>query len=233
MESHIAHSGQWYSVLGWLEKNRKQIIAAVVVLTIIGIVTGFVLWRKEQNEIAAGEALSAVMAAAGPAGVTSDALLKVAREYSGTDAGARALLDGAAQLFIEGKVAEAQEAFQRFLSEYEGSPLTPQAKLGTATCLDALGKSAEATAAFKEVVDRFPGEHTVTQAKFSLARLYEQQGKLEMARDLYMDLARDSRTLYGSEAIGRLTEIFQKNPGLRPGNPAEPAPTASAVVPVQ
>jgi predicted negative regulator of RcsB-dependent stress response len=217
MESDIASTGQLYSLLGWIDKNRKQIISATVVVVVIGIVVAFVIWRNEQKQIEAGEALSAVMAGSGSAGPAADALFKVANDYSGTDAGARALLEAAGDLFVAGKTAEAQSAFEEFVGRYDGNPLMSQAKLGMAVCLEAQGKTNEATAAFKEVAERYAFENTSVPAKFYLAGLYEAQGKPELARDLYMDLARSSQGTFGSQAMARLSEMFLKNPSLRPG----------------
>ena len=217
MDSDIASTGQLYSLLGWVDKNRKQIISGAVIVVIAGVLVGFLNWRSKERRIEAGEKLSALMAEAGRDGVKSDVLLKLANDYPGTATGARALLMSAGQLFAEGKVAEAQAAFEKFLKDYDGDPLFAQAKLGIAVCLDVQGKTTEATTAFKEVVDRFPNENTVTPAKFNLAALYEAQGKTEQARDLYLDLTRDPQSTFGSESIARLTAMFQKNPALRPG----------------
>jgi predicted negative regulator of RcsB-dependent stress response len=230
MDSNIASAGQLYSLLGWVDKNRKQIISGAVIVVIAGVLVGFLNWRSKERRIEAGEKLSALVTEAGRDGAKPDALLKLADDYAGTAAGARALLMSAGQLFADGKVADAQAAFEKFLREYDGSPLFAQAKLGIAVCLDVQGKTAEATMAFKEVVDRFPNENTVTPAKFNLAAHYEAQGKVEQARDLYMDLTRDPQSTYGSESIARLTAMFQKNPALQPGATA-PANTAPLSIP--
>jgi TolA-binding protein len=228
METDIASTGQLYSLLGWIDKNRKQLISTAVIVIVVGIVVAFVIWRNEQKQVQAGEALSATMMEGGAAGPGADALLKVADQYSGTGAGARALLEAAGQLFVDGKVAEAQSAFEKFAGQYGENPLLPEAKLGIAVCLDSQGKTNEAATAFKEVVDRFPGESTAMPARFYLAGLYQAQGKAEMARDLYMELARSGQSTFGSQAMARLNEMFQKNPSLRPGAVA-PAP---ALMPV-
>jgi predicted negative regulator of RcsB-dependent stress response len=232
MESEQTHSGDLYSLLGWLDKNRKQIISTAVIVAIVGVIVAFFVWRKSEKEIAAGEAISALMLSGSHEAPKADALLKVANENPGTDAGARALLAAAGLTFADGKTADAQNLFQKFLTDYEGNSLTPQAKLGIAACLEASGKTNEALSAFKEVVDRFVGENTATPAKFSLARLYEAQGKLEQARDLYMDLARDAQSTFGTEAISRLTAIIQAHPELRPGA-AMATTNAPATLPAQ
>jgi predicted negative regulator of RcsB-dependent stress response len=224
MESDIAHTGQLYSFLGWLDKNRRQIISTSIVLALVGIVIAFVVWRNDQKEVAAGEALSSVMLAGNTAGDPIAALRKVASDYPGTDAAARALLAAAGQSFVQGKVAEAESLFRQFLAECSGNPLTPQAKFGVAACLDAEGKTNEAINAYKEVADRFNGENTSAPARLALGRLYESQGKLEQARDLYLKLAGESAGLIGTEAGDRLTDLFQKRPDLRPHTGALGAP---------
>jgi predicted negative regulator of RcsB-dependent stress response len=230
MDSNIVSTGQWYSLLGWVDKNRKQIISALVICVIAGVLIGFMTWRSSQRRIEAGQKLSALVADAAGKSLSVESLTQLATEYTGTDAAARALLMAGGQAFADGKLAEAEALFQRFVGEYDGHPLLAQAKLGIAVCLDAQGKATEATAAFKEVVDRFPNANTITSARFNLASLYEAQGKPEMARDIYMTLTQDSQSTYGAEAIARLTEMFQKNPSLRP-NAAMPAPAPATVPP--
>jgi len=228
MDADIASTGQLYSLLGWIDKNRKQLISTAVILVVAGVVIGFVVWRAEQRQIQAGEALSAVALESGSAAPKADALMKVADDFAGTEAGGRALLTAAGQQFTDGKIADAQASFEKFVAEYADNSLVSQAKLGIAVCLEAQNKTAEATTAYKEVVDRYPGQNTAIPAKFYLAGLYETGGKLEMARDLYMDLAQDSRSTFGTEAIARLTAMFQKDPSLRPGAKPAMAPSPAA-----
>lgn len=230
MTSDIASTGQLYSLLGWIDKNRKQIISTVVILVVVGLVVAFVRWRDEQTRIQGGERLTTLLMEGGAAGVKADVLIKVADDYAGTEVGARALLRAAEQLFTEGKIAEAQSAFTRFAGEYAGSPLVSQAKFGVAVCLDSQGKTAEAVTAFKEVADRYPDKNTATLAKYHLAVIYEAQGKMEMARDLYMDLARGGRSTIGSEAGLRLNQMFEKDSSLIPTQPVAPpvAPPTTA-----
>lgn len=219
MESDIIHTGQMYSLLGWLDKNRRQILSGIVAVIIIGIIVAFVVWRKGEQEAAAGEALSAALMPVNPtAAVSSSALLKVATDHAGTVAGARALLVAAGELFAEGKAAEAQMQFERYRTEYSESPLVAQANLGLAASLAAQGKTNEAVTAFKSVADR-NRSGTASAAKLSLARIYEAQGKLEAARDLYLDLVRDPAEMVRSEAGAHLGELFQQHPSLRPAVP--------------
>jgi predicted negative regulator of RcsB-dependent stress response len=236
MESENTQSTDLYTLLAWFEKNRKQIISAIVIVIVVGIVIAFVQWNREQKEIAAGEALSAVVMTGNSSKPSADSLLKVAADNAGTVAAGRALLMAAGQMFTDGNVDGAQKNFQKFLTDYAGSPLTPQAKLGVAACLEAQGKKAEAIAAFKEVADRFGEANTRTHAKFSLARLNETEGKLELARDQYIELMqeaqresqRNSQSTFGPEAFGRLSDLMQKHPEL--AKQSAP-PTTTQVVP--
>jgi len=231
MESENKQSGDLYALLGWLEKNRNQVITVAVVLILAGITYFYFDWRKSEGAVEAGKALSTVLLANNAAGASSDVLLKVANDNAGTDAAARALLAAAGKQFIDGKIDDAKSSFQRFTAEYPENALMSQAKYGLAVCLEAKGNTNEAAVAFKEVMDRYAGENTTLPAKFSLARLYEAEGKLEQARDYYMDIARDGRNTFGMEAASRLNALFQKNPNLRPTPTSAPAMNRTAVKP--
>ena len=231
MESENKQSGDLYALLGWLEKNRNQIITGTVVLILAGIAYFYFDYRKSESAIAAGQALSAVLMSGSPTGASADALMKVANDNAGTDAAARALLSAAGQQFVDGKLDDARTSFQRFVTEYPENSLMCQAKYGLAVCLEAQGNFTNAAVAFKEVMDRYAGENTTIPAKYSLARLYEAEGKLEQARDYYLDIARDGRNTFGMEAASRLNALFQKHPNLRPSpgasamNRTAPTPT--------
>lgn len=220
MQSEHTHSGDLYSLLGWLEKNRNQLIGGAVVIALVVIGINFVSWRKSEARIAAGNAVSAAVLSGEKSATSPESLLKIAGDHEGTPAAARAVLMAAGKQFTDGKIEEAKTTFQRFINDYPESRLMAQAKYGVAVCLEAQGKTAEATTAFKEVVDRYAGENTTIAAKFSLARLYEAEGKLEQARDYYLDIAREGRSSYAMDAMTRLSALIQKNPNLRPAAPA-------------
>jgi predicted negative regulator of RcsB-dependent stress response len=231
MESENKQSGDLYTLLGWLEKNRNQVITGVVVVILAGIIYFYFDYRKSERAVEAGQQLSAALLTGTTGGPSADALLKVANDNAGTDAGARALLTAAGKQFVDGKIDDAKASFQRFVSEYPESPLMNQAKYGIAVCLDTQGKGSEAATAFKEVMDRYAGENTTAPSKFALARIYEADGKLEQARDYYMDLARDGRNTFGMEAGSRVMALFQKHPNLRPTSTSAMNKTAVAPTP--
>src|SRR5271154_5013049 len=129
----------FFKLWPWFEANLKRLafVAAFIVVAIF--VFSFYSYRQNQRESAAGLALTQAGMSGG--GELADACLKVAADYSGTLAGQRALLQGAAALFTSCKYADAQAQFQKFLDTYPDNSLTPQAALGVAASLDAQGKT--------------------------------------------------------------------------------------------
>ena len=225
MGTEITSSARFYDFVAWLDANKKRLAMVVVILAVAGFVIAFMIWQNGQRELKANEALSnaqqAGAAARQPEGITSEAYLKVARDFSGTRAGARALLMGAVALFVEGKYAEAQAQFAKFQPEYPDSPLLPEAVMGIAACLEALGKSADATAKFQEVISRYPKDHNVGKAKLALALNYENQNKPEQAFKIYTELTQGAPySSSGAEAGMRLEELLHKHPNLAPTNAA-------------
>ncbi|MBI3853695.1 MAG: tetratricopeptide repeat protein [Verrucomicrobia bacterium] len=223
MGTEITTSTRFYDFLAWLDANKRRLIVAVVILAVAGLVTAFMIWRGNQRELEANEALSNVQPGRTSSRqievVPSEAYLKVAMEFNGTSAGARALLLGAVSLFVEGKAAEAQAQFTKFQPEYPDNPLLPEAIMGIAACLEAQGKSAEAITKYQEVISRFPRDHTVGQAKLALALIYENQNKPEQAQKLYAELTQGTAySSSGAEAGMRLEELLLKHPGLAPTN---------------
>jgi TolA-binding protein len=232
MQSNVAQLPLHDKVWAWFEANKKQTIYATLIVAGVGLIVWFLIWQRDEKQVAAGNALSNVSASqleiAGPRSSAADAYLKVASEYPKSIAGARALLMAAASFFTDGKYSDAQAQFERFTREYPGSPFTGQAMLGIAACFEAQGKTEQAIAAYKELVTRHPNEAVIPQAKFSLARLYEAQNKPEQARDLYEDVERAAPfTAFGNEAGVRMEELIAKYPNLAP------APSVPTNAPLQ
>ena len=131
---------------------------------VVGLIVAFVLYRADEADVAASEALSNValpQMTGASRGDTADAYLKVAATYPGSRAGARALLLAAGGLFVEGKYAEAKTQFETFNREYASSPFRGEALLGIASCLDAQGKTNEAVTAYKDLIDRRPSDYVL------------------------------------------------------------------------
>ncbi len=211
----------------WFEANKKPVLWGVGAVIVVALVVSFLIYRQDQRETAASEALSNVAIPQSPgisAATVAENYLKVAAEYPTSKAGARALLMAAGLLFTEGKYAEARNQFERFRREHADSQFVGEAMLGVAACLDAQGQAREAMRAYKELIDRRPGDYVLPQARFALARLHEAQKEPEQARNLYEEVERmDPMGALGSEAGMRLEELKEKFPQL--SIPAAPAAT--------
>jgi predicted negative regulator of RcsB-dependent stress response len=234
MESKVVDLPITDRLWAWFEINKKPVMGTAAVVTAVGLVVWFFVWRSQEKQAAAGIALSNVTAglqtATGAPANNPEPYLKVASQYAGSAGGARALLQAASAYYADGKYTEAQAQFERFLREYKGSPLMAQASMGLAACLDAQGKTEPATKAYNDLILRHPTENFIPQAKFSLARLYENQGNVERARDLYLEIEQSSRfTALGNEAGMRVEELIAKHPKLAP--PTAQASSTNAAAP--
>ena len=234
MESDAVQIPISHKAWAWFEANKKQTLWGAGILLVVGTIVAFFLYRQNQAEITASEALSSV-ALPQPSGARADTVegyLKVAATHPGSKAGARALLLAAGGLFVDGKYDEARTQFERFRREYSDSLFMGEALLGIAACLDAQGKTRDAMAAYKDLIDHRPGDSNVPQAKFALARLHQAQNEPEQARNLFEDVERSQP--YGSlgdEARMQLEELKTKFPKLLA--PVTPMPTNAAPLKVE
>ena len=238
MDSDAAQLPLSDRLLAWFETNKKLALWGAVVIVAGGLIIGFLVWRKGEREIEAGEALSAasVPYSSGMVhgGGAAEAYLKVANEYSGTKSAIRAKLLAAEDYFSQGKFDQARSLFEQFRREHGDNPLAGQALLGIAACLEAQAKIPEATVAYKDMVEHRPNDSATPQAKFALANLYETQNKPEQALPLFEDIVRaDPYGSLGSEAGIRAEEIKQKHPNLAPSpvTPMNMTPTMPASQP--
>ena len=219
MQSNVAELPLSDKAWAWFESNKKQAIYGAVLLAAVGLIVWFILWQRDEKQIAAGDALSNVAAGQFDGALarsgTAEAYLKVAGQYPNSQAGARALLMAAGSFFTEAKYAEAQAQFERFTREYPSSPLMGAALLGIASCLEAEAKTDQAVTAYKELITRHPTATVIPQAKFALAALYEAQNKPEQAHELYEEVARAAPfASFGNEAGLRVEELEAKYPNL-------------------
>ena len=161
MESEVVQLPLWQKAWAWFEANKRQTLWGATGLAVVSLVVAFLLYRQNETEVAASEALSNLAApqmAGANRGESAEAYLKMVAAYPNSRAAARALLLAAARLFEEGRYAEAKTQFERFTREHTDSPFRGQALLGIAACLDAEGKSNEAVAAYKDLIDRLPAD---------------------------------------------------------------------------
>jgi|SRR5882724_159429 len=227
MQTDVVHLTLQDQLLTWFEKNKRTLLLGVVAAAVIAAVVSIYFWKQDETQVQASEALSKIMSSAltaGAQGGNTEALLKVANDYAGTDAAKRAILMAAGNYFADGSYKDAQTQFEKFLRDYRDSSFAAQALLGVAACKDAQGKTDEAVAAYKDIVDHHSTESVAPQARFALGRLYEKQNKPDLARDLYQQIAQtDPNGALGSEAGMRLAELYSKNPSLMPVRPSATA----------
>jgi predicted negative regulator of RcsB-dependent stress response len=233
MESNVTELPVHDRLWAWFETHKKQVLWGVVVVVLVGFGTGFFVWRQNEQQTRANDALSKVMShgATGeePVG-TAAGLLKVAAENPGTAAAGRALLLAGADLFTAGKHTEARSQFEKYLREFRETPFAGQALLGIAACLDAQGKTNEAVTAYTDIVQHHASENVTAPARLALARLYEAQNKLEQARDVLMELTRSQQmpnSITAAEAMARLQELMENHPNLVPARPMTAVPPAN------
>jgi len=233
MDSSATSTDNLLKFLAWLDRNKKRVsLISAAVLAAAGLVAA-IFYYQSQKEIRASEALSNVRKPFNPASPLPEnvveAYLKVAREFDGTKAAGRALIEAASLFYIEGKYAEAETQYKRFLNDYPDSSFQPQGMLGLASTVDAEGKTADAIEQYEKVRKRYPNDSVVDEAKLALARLYEKQNPSE-AYKLYSELlAMGSQSGVGSEAGIRVTDLLEKYPDLAKTS----APPSSALAPVQ
>lgn len=236
MESTVEQLPVSHKAWAWFEANKKQVLWGAAILLIAGLIVSFFLYRQNETEAAASQAISQVsmpqLMGTGGAASTAEAYLKVAATYPKTRAGERAVLLAAGSLFGEGKYPEAKAQFERFRREHPGSAFVGEAMLGIGACLESQGQSREAMAAYKELVDRRPGDSALSQARFALGRLHEAQNEPEQARKFFEDVERtDAYGSLGDEARMRLEELKQKHPKLFA--PAAPPPATTNTLPLK
>jgi len=145
MDSKVAELPVTDKLLAWFESNKRQAGYGAVAIVILGLILGYFFYHKNEQQVAAGEALTSAswnLAATGGAGRpgAADAYLRVASQYPDSIAGARGLLLAGGNLFVEDKYDEAMAAFDRCSREYPGSLVLGEALLGSAACLDAQNK---------------------------------------------------------------------------------------------
>jgi TolA-binding protein len=192
-----------FRLIPWFEANWKRFAYGAGLVLFAVFIFSFYSYRQNQTEIAAGQALTQVLAA-GASGGQADACLKIAADYSGTQAGQRALLEAATTLFTAGKYADAQTQFEKFLDTYPDNFFTPQATLGLAASLDAQGKGEAAFSAYQKAAGQTADQSVVAAAKFALGRIDEAQGKFADAAKIFTDVARTFPNSSTGMEAGRL-----------------------------
>lgn len=229
MESDVTQSALFYKLWAWGDAHKKQLLLGLLAVIIVGVGIAFWFAHQTQAQTDANDALSTLVAhtvsPTAPA-PTPNAFLKVTTDYPNSDAGQRALLLGASDLYAQGKYDEARGEFQRFLQQYSDSRFVGEAALGVAACMDAQSMTNDAIAAYRNVADHYQQDWNVApDAKLALARLFLGQGNLADAKGQLQDILRDYPGQVSAEASRRLQELIMAHPELMP--PTAPPPQAA------
>jgi tetratricopeptide (TPR) repeat protein len=197
-----------YDLLAWLEVNKNKVAIVAVVLVVIGFGIATVRYFNEQKELKASGALLALKPTLTPntnnPPVAPTELLKVAQQYGGTTAAARAHVLAATAFFTEGRYADAEKEFSKFVQEHPDSPWVAQAAYGVGASQEAQNKLTEAQASYQNVVTAYASTAIADDAKLALARIYELTKKPDQALRLY-------------------NELLAPKPGSQPGMMGNPA----------
>jgi predicted negative regulator of RcsB-dependent stress response len=216
MESQDTAATFFFKVWPQIEANKNKIFGATIVVVVVIFGYSFYSWQHNQNQIEAGDALTqALISTPQTADATTIAstYLDVSTQYPGTPAGERALIQGAAALFVAGKYADAQTDFQQYVNSYPDGEFAGQASLGVAKCQDALGKADQAAGSYQHIIDNSADPQAVIEAKFSLARLDVDNHNYPEAMRLFQDVMQaDPYGPLGSEAGQYAFEIKSKVP---------------------
>ena len=230
MESQDAAATFFLKWWPQIEANKNKIMGGAAVVIVAVAIFSFISWRHAQTQIDAGEALTQALMTAVPgadSAKAASAYLDVSADYPNTPAGQRSLLQGAAQLFIQGKYSDAQNYFQQYLNDNPDGAYSGQASLGVAKSLEAQNKLNDAQGAYQHIITDSADPQAVVAAKFSLAQIFLEQKNYPNAAQLFQEVMQtDPYSVMGNEAGQYLYDLRSKMPA--PAAPATGAPTAPA-----
>ena len=229
MESQDAAATFFLKLWPQIEANKNKIATGAAIVVGVVAIISFSIWRHDQNQIDAGEALTQNLIAMPPnsdASQVANAYFAVAQQYPGTPAGSRSLLEGAAAQFAAGKYTDAQSYFQQFLDAHPDDEFSGDAALGVAKCLEAEGKINDAQGAYQRVINDFPTSSAVVPAKFALGQLNVQAKNYADAFRLFQEVAQAAP--YSALA----NEAEQYAYELRSKIPAPPSMTPGSKLPL-
>ncbi len=235
METNAPQSAGLYDVLGWFEANKKRVAIGAVVVAVVALGVGIVVWQRGERVIQAEQALAGLKMPysplEAPSSGTGDALTKIAAEYPGTPAAAKALLRAGTVYFEEGNFTKARASFDSYLRNFGATAQVKDAVFGLAACLDAENKSAEAITKYKDFLanSAYAADPVGDMARFNLVRLYEQSNQPQLALEVLTKMVgtpapNQPPSPASQQAQARIRAIYLKNPALVPA-PVATTPT--------
>jgi TolA-binding protein len=226
MDSENKTLETWVKCLAWAETNWRRLALGAAVLALAALVISYVVYQRNQTALLASQSLGALRPTPGPdrtmIPVPAESYLKVAADYPGTEAAARALLLAGGALFDSGKFTEALAQFERVQRDFPNSPFRPEALYGQAISLESLGRPAEAATALQALLSRYPTSSLAPRAKFALARVELAQKQPEKALKLLEEVSKAQD--FG--LLGALSEMMQEE--IKQANPSLAARTVMA-----
>lgn len=221
-----------FDVLTWIEEHKQQLKIGLGVV-IVGV-TGAIVWHNHSVSTEAKASHAVVSAGILPPGSTnripSETWSKLAGEYSGTEAGRRALFLSASQLFQEGKYAEAEAKFNAVVSLGISDSTTASAAYGKAVALEAQNKLPDALAAYQLVATSFKDEPVSEMARLGKARTHEASKQFEQALAIYDEFAKSTSPSQNARKAAELRDtLLSKHPEL--SKPASLTNSVNVVAP--
>ena len=212
-----------------IEANKNKIIAGVAIVVLAVAVFSFISWNRQQNQVAAGEAMTQALLSLKPDANLNDvshSYLAVAEDYPNSMAGQRALLQGATVLFTEGDYTNAQRYFQQYVDAHPDDAFSAHAALGVAKCYAAEGKINDAVGEYQRVINDFGDAQAQAEARFALAQINMQAGNYTDALRLFQQVAQaEQYGALGTEAAQYAYELHFKTPQPAPAPSVAPAKT--------
>ena len=195
---------------------RRQILMAVAVVLVAGLVYGG-YWLYSNRREASAEALLAKAHGAA-------AYQQLIAHYENTPAGATAYLLLAEEQRKDGKYAEANTTLQKFIDKNPRHELTPAARMGIGTNLQSLGRTDEALAAFQRVATDYPKSYLAPLALISQLPILKAKGQTDAARRACETIVSQYRqSIWANEAMQQLRQLKPATPaGAAPGLPGGP-----------
>lgn len=163
----------------WAQYGSRVLTGATVVVVVFLVI---VLWQRQTNE--KQEAASVTVAeSTDPASLDS-----VAREFSGKDVGAQALLRLGDVQFNSGRYSDAAATYSRFLSEYPHHEFVDAAALGQAASAESSGDLATAKSLYQQFASTKPSGFLAIAARVGAARCMQGLSQTNEARQAYEEL---------------------------------------------
>jgi predicted negative regulator of RcsB-dependent stress response len=203
----------------FVQVRKTSVVAALVAVSLAGILGAGYWWYQGQKENEASRALA--QAAATSRGeqpgtpVNPDEAMKryrdVAQQYRGTHSAEESLILLGNLQSEAGKADEAIGTFSEYLSTYSRGRFRMMAGLGKAYAQEAKGDLQGAANTLSEVLDRGKDDPLAGEAYMSLARLYEGLKKPDDAMRVYGQVVElYSQTQWAQHALQRMTALKAK-----------------------